>query len=100
MYLKEILAIPVILAAIFFLYGPGSRLLKKKSHHHIVPPDPEKDSNWLPIDMDEYKKYQARKTKIRVQVYATVAIGDNVAAVEVNNLSLSNSTCVNVTTFV
>lgn len=54
---KDILLILMVMGFVFFLYGPGSRLLKKKSHHYIVPPSPERDPNWTPVEMDEYAKY-------------------------------------------
>lgn len=40
----------------YFRSGPGSRIFKKKSHHYIVPPASEKDPNWIPIEIEEYKK--------------------------------------------
>jgi len=42
-------------AAIIFLYSKLSRLFKKKSYHHIVPPKPENDKNWHPIELSEYE---------------------------------------------
>ncbi len=50
----------IIFVAILFFYfgmGPGSRMLKKKTHHYIVPPSPENDPNWLPIEISNYNKF-------------------------------------------
>ena len=46
----------ILIAIILFpiLYFRGSRLFKKKSHHYIIPPDPNKDPNWHPIEIAEY----------------------------------------------
>lgn len=52
-----ILAFIIFIVLVYFRFGNGSRLLKKKSHHYIVPPSPDKDPNWIPIQIDEYDKY-------------------------------------------
>lgn len=56
MEIKFILTIILISALIYFRFGPRVRLLKKKSHHYIVPPSCEGDPNWIPIEINEYKK--------------------------------------------
>lgn len=53
---KTIFPILLVIAIIYFRFGPGSRLLKKKSHHYMVPPACEEDKNWLPIDFEDYHK--------------------------------------------
>lgn len=40
-----------------FLYARITRLLKKKSYHYIVPPSPEKDKNWHPVDFSKYENF-------------------------------------------
>lgn len=57
MEIKTILSILAALAFLYFVYGPGSRMLKKKSHHHILPPLPTSDVNWNPVNFDVYEKY-------------------------------------------
>lgn len=44
-----------VFAVMIFLYARISRLFKKKSYHYIVPPIPEKDKKWLPIDFHKYE---------------------------------------------
>jgi hypothetical protein len=53
---KFILTLILISALIYFRFSPGVRLLKKKSNHYIVPPACEDDPNWIPIEINEYKK--------------------------------------------
>lgn len=46
-----------IVFMIYFVFGPGSRLLKKKSHHYTIPPAAQDDPNWIPIDINDYVKH-------------------------------------------
>ena len=50
-----IIAYVAAFAAMIFLYAKISRLFKKKSHHYIVPPEPENDKNWHPINFSKYE---------------------------------------------
>ncbi|MCW3787261.1 hypothetical protein [Plebeiibacterium sediminum] len=38
-----------------FIWVKVIRFLKVKSHHYIVPPKPDKDKHWYPIDFTKYK---------------------------------------------
>lgn len=56
--LKFLLIIPAYVGAwLFMLYflPKINRLFKKKSHHYIVPPTPNEDKNWKPIDFSNYE---------------------------------------------
>ncbi|WP_146194219.1 hypothetical protein [Brumimicrobium oceani] len=57
MQLEYILFGLLIIVFIYFGIGPGSRLLKKKSHHYIVPPSPENDPDWYPVEHSDYRNF-------------------------------------------
>ncbi|MBK3518863.1 hypothetical protein [Carboxylicivirga marina] len=42
---------------LYVLYAKLSRSFKKKSYHHMVQPEPDKDSNWKPINFSYYRTY-------------------------------------------
>ncbi len=46
-----------IFIGLLFLWAKLIRLFKKKNFHHLVPPDPEKDHNWYPVDLSNYNSY-------------------------------------------
>ncbi|GAA0874087.1 hypothetical protein GCM10009118_04950 [Wandonia haliotis] len=70
---KTVISFVVILALIYFRFGPGSRLLKKKSHHYIVPPSPDSDRNWIPVDIGRYKKTIYIKKNSPEDILKTIA---------------------------
>lgn len=57
----ETIFVIIFLISIFFLllfvYPKVIRLFKKKSHHYIIPPKPNKDRNWKPIEFSNYNCY-------------------------------------------
>lgn len=46
-----------VFITMFFIYVKIVRLLKKKSYHYIIPPKPENDKNFHPIDFSKYNKF-------------------------------------------
>ena len=56
-FIKAILLIITMFVVIIFLYSKFVRLFKKKSYHYIVPPEPENDKNWNPIDFSKYDSF-------------------------------------------
>lgn len=56
-FIKAVLLIITMFVVMIFLYSKIIRLFKKKSHHYIVPPEPENDKNWHPVDFSKYESY-------------------------------------------
>ena len=56
-FIKAVLLIITTFVVMIFLYSKIVRLFKKKSYHYIVPPEPENDKNWHPIDFSKYESF-------------------------------------------
>jgi len=54
-FILSFLLFALAFTVMIFLYARISRLFKKKSYHYIVPPCPEKDKNWYPVDFSKYE---------------------------------------------
>jgi len=56
-FILILLFIAAVFTVMIFLYARITRLLKKKSYHYIVPPVPENDKNWYPVDFSKFECY-------------------------------------------